>query len=467
MKTVTSLPASWTGTNAWPGAHRSSFVAVLAGIDSSEIIDAALGDTALTDVAILRFEPECTPPCDALLWRLETASGESVNRSGLMTNHWHRSPYAVTVRLVQYQPGAMVPEILDEGTLGTRGSRTAFKTGMDRLVMRFVRDAVLGLGRGPSGSAPASAPYGVPGWMDALRQKWRDRLMVEWWSLGTATVTLDHLLSGAGLGKIKWYQPKIGTRYLADPFPWPGTTRILCEDMPLTDGVGRIVSVTETDGMLTKGEVVLDDGYHHSYPCTFRDGNIVYCIPEATERGATRVYRLDDDGHLFPVCEIAPHTRLADPTLFRWNGLYWLACTDLDIGGHDNLCLLHAPAITGPWTPHARWPVKIDVRGARPAGMLFNVAGRLFRPGQDCAATYGAALAIHEILVLTETDFRESLTTVLRPDLTGPFPHGLHTLAHDGERFWLDGKRFVLDLGMLWRKLLRRAHRGFSGMGVG
>ena len=236
--------------------------------------------------------------------------------------------------------------------------------------------------------------------------------------------------------------------------------------MPLTNGVGRIVSVTEANGTLASSSVLLDDRYHHSYPCTFRDGEAVYCVPESIERGATRINRLEDDGRLVPVCDVAPHARLADPTLFRWNGRYWLACTDLDLGAHDNLCLLHAVDINGPWTPHLRWPVRIDVRGARPAGMLFDVGGRLFRPGQDCAATYGAAVAIHEVLSLTETDFSESLVAVLQPDKSGPFPNGLHTLVHDGERFWVDGKRFVLSLGLFQQKLRGRMSRVFSGMGV-
>ena len=108
----------------------------------------------------------------------------------------------------------------------------------------------------------------------------------------------------------------------------------------------------------------------------------------------------------------------------------------------------------------------MDIRGARPAGMPFTIDGRLFRPGQDCAATYGAAITIHEVMTLTETDFRESVATVLRPDRSGPFPHGLHTLVHDGERFWVDGKRFVLDLGLFRRKVLGRASRVFSRNGM-
>jgi hypothetical protein len=455
MKAASSASARLTGANLWLTARRSSPVVVVAGIDSSEIVEAALADAALLEAAIPRFEPNCTLPCDALLWRLETASGETLNKPGLLRSHWHRAPYAITLRLVQYQPGTVAPEILDEGTLCTRGSRGAFKVATDRLAMRFLRDVALARARGPSDRGPAGDAHGLPGWLDAVRSRWRDRLMAEWWSLGTTAVPLERVLSGHGLDDITWYCPEVGSRYLAAAFPVPGQDRIVCQEMPLNGGTGRIVSVAESNGNLLPPTVLLDDGRHHSYPCIMSDGDVAYCVPHSAGRGQTRIHRLDQDGELYPVCDPAPHSRVADPTLFQRDGRYWLACTDLDVGPHDNLCLLHAPTITGPWSPHARWPVKIDVRGARPAGPVFDVAGRLFRPGQDCAASPGAGIAIHEILTLAETDFRETLVTVLRPDKTGRFPHGLRTLASDGNRFWIDGKRRVLEPGRLRRGLGR------------
>lgn len=462
MTIATSRSAPWAGADIWPVARHTPFVVVLSGIDRSEIVDAALADPALNEVVVPRCEPGCGAPCDALLWRLETASGESLNRPGLLAAHWHRRPYAMTLRLVRYQPGSMEAEILDEATLGTRGPYSAFTAAVDRLAMRFVRDAALGRGRGPAGMKPAAAPHGMPGWLDAALSRWHERLMVEWWSIGFATAPMKQVLSGGGLGPVSWYRVEAGHRYLADPFPWPGTNRILCEEMPLWDGVGRIVSVSESNGVLATPMIHMDDGYHHSYPNTFSENGSVYCVPESTERGMTRIHILHDDGTLLPVCDVAPHAKLADPTLFRWAGCYWLACTDLDLGNHDNLCLLHADTITGPWVPHARWPVKIDIRGARPAGTMFNLDGRLFRPAQDCAETYGAGISINEVLTLTETDFRETEVARLRPDPAGPFPHGLHTLVHDGVRFWVDGKRFVLDPGQFRRKLFGRASKMFS-----
>ena len=456
----------WTGQRLWPAARKAPVVVLLAGIDHSEIVDVALADPALSETLITRFEPACRAPCDALLWRLETGSGDSLDRAGMLGRYWHRRPYAVTVRLVQYQPGSVTPEVLDEGTIGTRGSRDTFMAAVDRLAMRFIRDAALGRSRGPSGTMPAAAPSGPPGWLAHMRARWHDRLLAEWWSLGTTETPMADLLGGGSLTPITWYQPQAGDRYLADPFPWPGTGLILCEEMPMSGGVGRIVAVSETKGTLSPPiHVVLDDASHHSYPCTFRDGDAVYCVPESTERGATRINRLDDDGQLTPVCDVAPHARLADPTLFSWNGRFWLACTDLDLGAHDNLCFLHASSLAGPWVPHAQWPVKVDVRGARSAGTPLHLNDRLFRPGQDCGATYGAGVAVYEIVKLTEKEFQETLVTVLRPDPAGPFPHGLHTLAHDGTRFWVDGKRFVLSFGMLRHKLKDRTLRGLNMVG--
>ena len=462
MAVATSRPAPWAGASAWPAVRRAPFVVVLSGISRSGIVDAALADPVLHEAAIPRLEPDCTAPCDALLWRLETVSGEAVNRPGLLAEYWHRRPYAMTLRLVRYLPGSAEPEILDEATLGTRGPRAAFVASVDRLAMRFVRDAALGRSRGPAGMKPAPAPHGMPGWLDAMRSRWRDRLMTEWWSIGSSDAPLKQVLSGGGPGAISWYRAQAGRRYLADPFPWPGTNRILCEEMPLRDGVGRIVSVSVQAGKPGNPAVHLDDGRHHSYPATFAENGKVYCVPESPDRGTTKIHVLHDDGTLEPLCPVAPHARLADPTLFRWADQYWLACTDLDLGTHDNLCLMHAPEIAGPWIKHTSWPVKTDIRGARPAGMVFALDGRLFRPAQDCAETYGAGITIHEILTLTESDFRETQVAELRPDATGPFPHGLHTLVHDGARFWVDGKRFVFDPGQFREKLLGRASRLFS-----
>jgi hypothetical protein len=455
-------------TNASPGWAEERFLAstrtapasvVIAGIDRSPIVQAALADPALAETTVVHFVPHATLPNESVIWRCETANGEPLNRAGVLRRYWHRAPFSLTVRLVRHETGTA--EILDEGTIGTRGPWDAFRAAVDRLAMRFVRDVALGRSRGPALAEPSvpgrSRPgLGGGGWLGYQAARWHERFFTEWWSIGDAAVSHAAIVAGAGLGPLRWHHVAAGDRYLADPFPWPGRDLILAEEMPVRDGVGRIVAVPKDSGASTAPVVVLEDGAHHSYPCTYTEGGVVYCVPEATDRGCTRICRLDDDGTLHTIATPAPDLRLADSTLFHYNNCYWIACTDLDIGVHDNLCLLHAPSLTGPWKPHALWPVKVDIRSARPAGSVFVHAGCLYRPAQDCAATYGAGVAVNEIRVLSETAFAESVVTVLRPDATGPFPHGLHTLTHDGERFWIDGKRFVFDPGLVGRKAINK-----------
>lgn len=428
------------------GPHASAYVPTLAGIRAPGLADPGLC-----------LAPGLAPPCDELLWRIETESGDCPSDRGFALKYWYRSPFAVTLRLVQYQPGSSMGEIMDEGTIGTRLPRAAFMDAVNSLSMRMVRDVADGRGR-HSSMMSSSTVGGPPGWINALVAKWHNRLMSEWWSIGSAAGGLDRALNG--LGDITWYHPRPGTSYLADPFPLPGAGTILAEEMPMTGGVGRIVSAAESGGRLAVTGTVLEDADHHSFPCTFLDDGVVYCVPETTTRGGTRIFRWTESGRLEPVTFVSSLHRLADPTLFRWNGRYWLACTDLDIGMHDNLCLFHSRTLEGPWQRHPKWPVKIDIRGARSAGSPFVIDGRLYRPAQDCAATYGAAVAVQEIVTLTETDFREVPIRTIRPDPKGPFPHGLHTLTHDGTRFWVDGKRFVFTPGAFAKKILSRLTRG-------
>jgi hypothetical protein len=195
MKSSSAISASLGKAGTWTPVRKPPVVAMLSGIDSGEIVNAALADPSLAEVVILRFEPSCSPPCDALLWRLETAAGKSLNDVGLLERHWHRAPYAMTFRLVQYQPGSTVPEILDEGTVGTRGTKASFQLAVNRVAMRFVRDAALGRARGSAGISAAAAPSGLPGWYGAFVAKWRNRLLAEWWSIGSAAAPMKQVLS--------------------------------------------------------------------------------------------------------------------------------------------------------------------------------------------------------------------------------------------------------------------------------
>jgi hypothetical protein len=439
-------------------------VVTVSGFDLPGAMREVFHDVGMQHETLVRCDANAHPPYATELLLMEGLNGTPLTRD-TVKQLWHRAPYVMPFRLVRYAPGSRSPEILDLAAIGTRGDQAEYLARVERIFAHLVEDALVGTSRGqaelsvdPGRTAPQRSYRS--GYFDYVIAKWHLRLFSERWSVGLTTTPVTNILSAGATGAVQWQPADHRNSYLADPFPLPGTDQLLCEEMPLHGGVGRVVALSpDRDGVWRTSSVVLDTGQHHSYPCTVKDGARTYFLPEATNRGGTTLYEFARDEIPRPICAVALGRRLADPTLFKHDNRYWIACTDLDIGTHDNLCFLYADQPEGPWRPHRCTPVKIDICGARPAGSVFGIGAALFRPGQDCARTYGAAVVIHRIECLTPDAYRESVVARLDPDPDGPYPHGLHTLSVDSERVWLDGKRFVFDVAQLPRKAFRKIGR--------
>ena len=100
-----------------------------------------------------------------------------------------------------------------------------------------------------------------------------------------------------------------------------------------------------------------------------------------------------------------------------------------------------ADRLEGPWQPHARNPVFQDALAARPAGAFFRRDGALWRPAQDCAAYYGAGLALCRVTQLDDAGFAQKIETVLTAGEPGWPGTGLHTLNWAAGIEVVDGSR--------------------------
>ena len=153
---------------------------------------------------------------------------------------------------------------------------------------------------------------------------------------------------------------------------------------------GRIaVLVREKTVFLMKG----------AYPFVVEEGGARYLVT------GNRLYRAVD----FPlrwtlVRDLVEHEVLARTTLHRAADRWWLFATGRC---DDELHLYHAPSLAGPWTAHARNPVKSDARGARPAGRVYWRSGALYRPAEICVPREGAGIALHRVLRLTPHEYAE------------------------------------------------------------
>ena len=195
-------------------------------------------------------------------------------------------------------------------------------------------------------------------------------------------------------------------------------------------------------------ERVLDPGVHTSYPFLVEDQGSVFLLPETAAAGKLVLYEaVDFPRHWRPVATLLDDVPAVDASVIEYGGEWWMFATRLDRGANHNLFIWHGPELTGPWTPHARNPVKTDARSARPGGTPFVSDGRLYRPSQDDSHGYGGRLVVNEVEVLTPRAFAERPVRWIEPPQGSPYPDGLHTLSGAGTRTLVDGnaRHFVRE----------------------
>nr|WP_047576948.1 formyl transferase [Methylobacterium sp. ZNC0032] len=243
--------------------------------------------------------------------------------------------------------------------------------------------------------------------------------------------------------------PDDGTRFYADPFPilHEGRLTLFVEDFVHATGKG-IVSAVEfgPDGPLGTPEPVLEQPGHLSYPFVFaRDGE-VWMIPESCSAGRVDLFRATAfPGGWVKEATLIDGVTASDATLIERDGLWWLFATVHDGGGSfsDALHLWSAPDFRGPWMPHPRNPVLIDIASARPAGEMIIRDGQLLRPVQDCRLGYGKALGIARVTQLDGDGFAQEVESII--EAGGPLWPGrrLHSLNSAGGFEFIDGSAMV------------------------
>jgi hypothetical protein len=271
----------------------------------------------------------------------------------------------------------------------------------------------------------------------------RSSLSRDHWNIGVVDAPIARFLDPAYAPRIDWL-PRSGPGeiYVADPFGIEGDDSILAEAFDERSQLGVIRALDGATGRGAEGASIIPAEVHASYPFLLAHDGQVYCVPELARSRSVRLFRArrypfewDDLG------AIVPDVAAVDPSIVFHEGRWWLFFTDRDVDSNSVLHIWHAAELTGPWHPHASNPVKTDVRSSRPAGTPFVHDGRLYRPAQDCSRTYGGAIALNEVEVITETRFREHVVRVVDPVPGSPYPAGCHTLSAVGARTLVDGKR--------------------------
>ena len=223
------------------------------------------------------------------------------------------------------------------------------------------------------------------------------------------------------------------------------------EEMP-NGGKGHI-SVIEiaSDGSYTQPVRVLEEPHHLSYPALFEWDGGLYMVPEAGGCREIRAYRCTDfPGAWEPAGVLMRDVHAVDATLFEHESRWWMFVTIAEHPGvstHDELFLFHADTpLSSDWTPHPMNPIVSDVRRARPAGPLFHHEGRIIRPGQDSARSYGDSLRLMEITELSADHYQEREVAHLTPTWEEGLV-GTHTFVRAGRLNMIDVKVWRRRIG--------------------
>jgi hypothetical protein len=300
----------------------------------------------------------------------------------------------------------------------------------------------------PRGPAPGSFRFAASYACRALPRLGREalrrtRFRHAHWRVGYRFIDGPGIAETGSIGT-GWLQvPDEGDHFYADPFPfeWQGRYFIFVEDYPHATKKA-VISVVEFggDGIPLSPKPVLEEPFHLSYPQVFAWNGEIWMLPEGSASGRLTLYRAADFPHRWVAETTLLEGEISDATLLEHGGRWWLFATARDGFGStsDTLAVFWAPSLTGPWTPHAKNPILIDRRMARPGGAFVQVGGKLLLPVQDGTRGYGGGLGLSELLELDLEKVELSAPRAIREEGDWSYPQ-IHTLNRAGRLEVIDG----------------------------
>jgi asparagine synthase (glutamine-hydrolysing) len=247
--------------------------------------------------------------------------------------------------------------------------------------------------------------------------------------------------SRSALQAFRWIDSPVDCHW-ADPviFERDGQTWLFFEETVDPSRVGHICcGRLTTSGDLVDVRPVLQQPHHLSFPQIIAADGEVFMLPESAQGGGVDLYRAVRFPDEWVLEKRLLDFRCVDSSILHAAGSWWMTTSPQVVPGHAPITwLLRAAQITGPWQFQSGGTVASDVRVARGAGAVFETAGRLIRPSQDCSVRYGYALNLNEIVSFSEGSYREQTICRIEPGWA-PRLEGVHSYSRVGEWEAIDG----------------------------
>ena len=259
--------------------------------------------------------------------------------------------------------------------------------------------------------------------------------------------------------------------YVADPFgiTRDGVLTVFVEAFDYHVRRGEIhYRQYDADDRLVGQGVALSEPWHLSYPSLIEDGGELYMLPEGYKSGGLILYRCVRFPDQWEAVARIGEAAAIDATVVKHDGRWWMfhALPGPDDRAMRELHVAWADSLMGPWTPHSTNPVLSGFQTSRPGGSAFVHDGALYLPVQDCAMTYGAAINLLRIDVLSPDAFSAVVAKRFEPGhLLDGYGDGFHTLSGHGDVTFIDVKGIRQSSAEPWLKAGFKARRllGLNG----
>lgn len=230
------------------------------------------------------------------------------------------------------------------------------------------------------------------------------------YNIGFVKENVDDVINGKPI-TVNWLKHSYKDRWFADPFILDVTDDefvVLVEEWydPIQRGRISKLIVDRNTYELKSLKVMIDEGFHMSFPAITRKPDGIYIQPECGATHRLVEYKYNEEQDLFEKKNVISDLPLTDSvrnTLFNEDLMF---STKLPDANGKELGIYY-------WNKsQSRYQIKdyyhFQENLSRMAGNFFVCNGKIYRPAQVCIESYGDAVSIQEVTYNNEKwNFRE------------------------------------------------------------
>lgn len=208
-------------------------------------------------------------------------------------------------------------------------------------------------------------------------------------------------------------------RWYADPFIVKnnGNYYVFMEVFMKDRGYAGIGYSTIINDELTEPEIIIDTGYHMSFPVVYYYKEKYYMIPETCSQNKIQIFECTDFPRKWqPVYTIAEGKPYYDSVLFEMHGEpYMFSSTATDDMYGSTLFLMKLEQDGMFWKVKEEKKISTDYTVSREAGKMLYSENNIYRVAQDCSNNdYGHAVNFIKIDNMDYDNYYEHLVKTIK-----------------------------------------------------